>query len=337
LDLSHPESHTSFFLFENLYTSTRSSFYNLISGSGYQEYRKTETGQPLYHCIENYDGSGWFLCLNIKYHPPHQLIDHQSLLNNANFIAWWIAPYWLPNIQQTVKRMNEMDEWTHTNLTSITSMSAVNWSASDNIQPILNDSSHTQQIIHTPPTSSSTSIYYNQKQNNSQNYFCTIRDCSDHRLYENLWTKSKKYFENLLNLKKRNISFENYFEVMDAHYPPALKYGTLHFHFRHQQTFSLSQFSMRFPLQKLIIFLRQRTSMDDDDDGSDTSVVRSASKDPFRNYLFYYPHHTGRVVYQLYLKNHNFELKLLNLDARAFATGQFYAVDDLKAGEEEEE
>jgi hypothetical protein len=135
---------------------------NIISGANCeQELRYSLEGVPLYCTIPNSDGSGWFLCLNAKYHPP---TISMSLVGEAvrdvNFVAWWIHPTWWPN----VAKLKSTGDIRH-NIST--------WNTVENVKPSSVGTAHLD------------------------NYLYCIRDCKSPNILENLLSASTEYFRTI--------------------------------------------------------------------------------------------------------------------------------------------
>lgn len=246
---SQPDENDHFFALEavDAYVGLREAYKatplpkflsDIFNGVVSHELRCLSTGERLCHVIVNSDGSGWFISLNVKFHPPHVPLSRQCLKEESNFIAWWVSSVWLSNVVKMVENgaFRECYEFY------------------DPIESVdMSNVSKPEQYLH------------------------TIRDCQDPDIFINLLSGVSSFFATLgLGLSE--------FDMCDTHYPPALKYSTLHVHFRRKFNFALDHQVMRFPVQKLIAALTTNRQL----------FCEGAIQ-------FLYPHHTGRACHEAFL------------------------------------
>jgi hypothetical protein len=211
--------------------------------------RSSTDDTPLCAVIDNpEDGSGWFLCLNARYHHLSTPVSNAELAKQCFFIAWWVSPTWYHTLKSVVADDN-----------------------SDALPP--------PALTWTPTLSISPSCVSTQLLNTTEqrDYLHTFRDLHSPQPLLNLNAGANVFFKQL------GIDMSS-FEVVNCHYPPSLKYGTLHVHYRHVRTFSKEEAVSHYPVAKIIQHIREKGA----NSFTDGSV------------RFFYPHHTGRSVWLAY-------------------------------------
>lgn len=253
---SDPDHHTACYVFEtkNAYMLGLREMYAseplpaflaaIITGSCAQELRASVEGTKLFAAVPNDDGSGWLICPNVKYHVPTVPISNEALREDLNFVAWWIARSWWPQVAAAVAACTS----------PIVSMES--WDAGSNITP-----STIMKPVGEP-------------------YLHTIRDCTSSAPLVSLLCAAESFF---LRFGVRLCDLK----LIDSHYPPLPRYGTLHVHFRTRRSFND------------VVYVRIQ------------SVVKCLETAPFcltdGSIRFMYPHHTGRAVFRA------FELGLVSI------------------------
>jgi len=208
-----------------------------------KELRVNAEGVPLYAAVANDHGSGWFLCSNPKFLSPMAPPPTREMLAaRCAFVAWWVAPCWFPGLASRVAAAEPCVEGLHT------------WDRASNVA---------NTAVRKPADGPGFC------------YLHTIRDLTSPAVLLTLVAAAGSFFGRL------GISLES-LGVADAHYPPALKYSTLHIHFRTALDLAPGDEVMRYPIAGVADALRERPNCLAD------GTVR-----------FWYPHHSGRSIAQL--------------------------------------